>query len=197
MQIPIIDPQLELRTERLVLKGLDERFADRTLDYYTRNRGFLEPWEPKRRPEFFTHDYQVSLLKQDEAQARAGQGCRLWIFREADRYFERTLGVVVLSNIVYGVFLSAILGYKLDELEVGRGYTTEALQALVDYAFNEIKLHRIEANIIPRNLPSVRVVEKLGFVNEGLARKYLKINGVWEDHVHMVLLNEAIENDHS
>ncbi len=195
MQIPKIDPQMELRTERLVLKGFDERFADRTLDYYTRNREFLKPWEPKRNPEFFTLDFQETLLRQDIAQAHAGQACRLWIFREADRHFERTLGVVVLSNIVYGVFLSAILGYKLDELEIGRGYTTEALQALIDYAFDDIKLHRIEANIMPRNLPSIRVVEKLGFVNEGIARKYLKINGTWEDHIHMVLLNQAIEND--
>jgi ribosomal-protein-alanine N-acetyltransferase len=66
---------------------------------------------------------------------------------------------------------------------------TEAVAAVVELAFGPLQLHRVEANIIPRNMPSRRVVEKLGFVNEGLSPKYLKINGVWEDHMHYVVLN--------
>jgi [ribosomal protein S5]-alanine N-acetyltransferase len=58
--------------------------------------------------------------------------------------------------------------------------------------FQELGLHRIEANIMPKNKRSLRVVEKLGFYNEGLAYKYLKINGKWEDHIHMVLLNDKV-----
>jgi ribosomal-protein-alanine N-acetyltransferase len=82
------------------------------------------------------------------------------------------------------------LGYKLDADEINKGYMTEALRKGIDIAFNEVGLHRIEANIMPKNKRSLRTVEKLGFYNEGLAYKYLKINGKWEDHIHMVLLNE-------
>ncbi|KNF08661.1 acetyltransferase [Gottschalkia purinilytica] len=76
--------------------------------------------------------------------------------------------------------------------EVNKGYITEAIKKGIDIMFNNYGLHRIEANIMPKNKPSLRVVGKLGFYNEGLARKYLKINGVWEDHIHMVLLNDNL-----
>jgi ribosomal-protein-alanine N-acetyltransferase len=69
----------------------------------------------------------------------------------------------------------------------------EAVQSISNYAFGDLKLHRIEANIMPRNHASLKVVEKLGFFNEGTKRKYLKFNGTWEDHIHMVLLNEEVE----
>ena len=88
--------------------------------------------------------------------------------------------------------ISCHLGYKLDKDEVNKGYVTEAIQKGIDIMFNELKLHRIEANIMPKNKCSLRVVEKLGFYNEGLAYKYLKINGKWEDHIHMVLLNDKV-----
>ena len=91
-----------------------------------------------------------------------------------------------------GAFLSCYLGYKLDKDEINKGYMTEAVKKGVEVVFNELGLHRIEANIMPRNKASLRVVEKLGFYNEGLAYKYLKINGKWEDHIHMVLLNENL-----
>lgn len=65
----------------------------------------------------------------------------------------------------------------------------EALQAVIDYAFKQMKLHRIEANIMPANTRSIQLVKSLGFEEEGLAKKYLKINGHWQDHIHYVLLN--------
>jgi len=94
------------------------------------------------------------------------------------------------SQIVRGIFLSTYLGYSLDGEYINKGYMTEALEAGISYVFSELRLHRIEANVMPRNGASLKVLEKLGFQKEGLARKYLKINGVWEDHVHMTLLNE-------
>lgn len=70
---------------------------------------------------------------------------------------------------------------------------TETTKAVVKYAFKDLGLHRIEGNVMPRNERSLRVVEKCGFQSEGIAEKYLKINGVWEDHVHMVIRNHAME----
>ncbi len=74
-----------------------------------------------------------------------------------------------------------------------KGYITEAIKEGIKIIFDEYGLHRIEANIMPRNLASLRVTEKLGFLNEGISKKYIKINGKWEDHIHMVLLNDNID----
>ena len=95
-----------------------------------------------------------------------------------------------MFNIIRVAFLSCHLGYKLDKDEINQGYMTEALERAKDIIFDEFGLHRIEANIIPRNTRSMRVVQKLGFHEEGLAYRYLRINGKWEDHVHMALLND-------
>lgn len=76
---------------------------------------------------------------------------------------------------------------------MNQGLMTEGIQAVIIYAFEELQLHRIEANIMPRNKASMKVVQKLGFYEEGLAYKYLKINGVWEDHFHMVIRNVTME----
>ena len=100
------------------------------------------------------------------------------------------IGMVALNNVVWGSFCSCFLGYKLDKDWLRQGLMSEAVNECVRIAFEELGLHRIEANIMPRNIASLGVVRRCGFVEEGLARKYLKINGVWEDHLHMVKLNE-------
>ncbi|HZG86743.1 GNAT family N-acetyltransferase [Paenibacillus sp.] len=180
--------KLTIRTDRLTLRTLDEAAADDVLAFEERNREHLKPWEPWRDPEYYTYRHQRLLLEDDCKQMNEGRLLRLWICKD-----DRIIGSAALSNIVRGAFQSCHLGYKIDAEEAGRGYMTEAVRALVEIGFETMKLHRIEANIMPRNAASLRVVEKLGFQPEGLARKYLKINGVWEDHIHMVLLNERFE----
>jgi ribosomal-protein-alanine N-acetyltransferase len=176
-------------TERLVLKVLGKGDASMVLDYYERNREFLEPWEPVRTESFYDEDFHEKELGEDLRRMEKGEGLRLWIFLKGEE--TRVIGAVSFSNIVRGVFQSCHLGYKLDREATGRGYAREAVARGVRVMFEELHLHRIEANIMPRNLSSRQVVESLGFEAEGLARKYLKINGVWEDHIHWVVLNEA------
>jgi len=177
-------------TERLVLKVLDKSYAQLVLDYYLRNKSFLEPWEPLRSKEFYTKQYQEEQLENEFSNINDKRSFRLWIFKKEDS--SKIIGTVGFSNIIWGAFLSCHLGYKLDKDEINKGYMTEAIQKGIEIMFNEFGLHRIEANIMPGNKPSLRVVEKLGFYNERLAYKYLKINGKWEDHIHMVLLNESV-----
>lgn len=177
-------------TERLMLKVLDESYAEVVLDYYLRNKDFLAQWEPSRGEGFYTKQYHEEQLRKDLSGIQNDNSLRLWIFKKQDE--SRTIGTIAFNNIVWGAFLSCFLGYKLDKDEINKGYMTEAIKKGIDIMFNEYGLHRIEANIIPRNTPSLRVAEKLGFYNEGLAYKYLKINGKWEDHIHMVLLNDNI-----
>lgn len=124
---------------------------------------------------------------------RRGELLKLWIFKKSDQSFERIIGVISFSQIIGGCFLSCFLGYSLDGNETGKGYMTEALYRAIKYVFDEIALHRIEANIQPENTPSLNLVRRLKFREEGLARKYLKIDGEWRDHLHMVLLNPKAE----
>ncbi|WP_017415469.1 GNAT family N-acetyltransferase [Clostridium tunisiense] len=178
-------------TERLVLKVIDKSYAELVIDYYLNNKCFLEQWEPVKKKEFYTKQYQEEQLDKELSSIENNNALRLWIFKKEDE--NRIIGTVGFSNIVRGAFLSCTLGYKLDKDEINKGYISEAIQKGIEVMFNEFGLHRIEANIMPKNNRSMRVVEKLGFYNEGLAYKYLKINGKWEDHIHMVLLNEKLE----
>jgi ribosomal-protein-alanine N-acetyltransferase len=182
-----------LHTERLVLQPGDRSKAGQVLDYMLRNQAFLREWEPARSPDFFTLETQRDLIAGDLLQMEAGQLAKFWMYKRGEP--GHIIGSIALNNIVRGAFQSCHLGYRLDHEEVSKGYMTEGVACIVRYAFEELKLHRIEANIMPRNAASLKVVEKLGFRPEGLARKYLRINGKWEDHIHMVLLNEALEEE--
>lgn len=177
-------------TERLILKILDKSYAELVIDYYERNKSFLEKWETVKTNEFYEKQYQEEQLDKELSNIENKRSFRLWIFKKENS--NTIIGSVVFNNIVWGAFLSCHLGYKLDKEEINKGYITEAIQKGTEVVFNEFGLHRIEANIMPENKRSLRVVEKLGFYNEGLAYKYLKINGKWEDHIHMVLLNDNV-----
>ncbi len=178
-------------TERLLLRSLTIDDTSELLKYYTKNRNFLKEWEPERVESFYTYESMKSLIESGTVSTETRTGLGLYIFKKNNN--ETILGYCGLSNIVYGAFLSCFLGYKLDSEEINKGYMTEGIKGVIELAFMEYGLHRIEANIIPRNIRSRRVVEKLGFKNEGRSEKYLKINGKWEDHVHYVLLNRKVE----
>ena len=182
-----------LETERLVLKVLDSSYAPMVLDFFIRNKDFLQQWEPFKEDTFYSLEFQRDQLAAELQKMNEGRQFRVWIFEKEDKCFEKIIGSVSLNEIVRGCFHSCFLGYRIDEHKRNQGYMTEAVRAVIDYGFNTLILHRVEANIMPHNIASLRVVEKLGFINEGLARRYLKINGLWKDHIHMVLLNESME----
>ncbi len=100
------------------------------------------------------------------------------------------VGSINLSQIIRGGFNSAYLGYEIGAPFAGRGYMTEAMQLVLNYAFNDLKLHRIEANIQPHNTESLALVKRAGFTNEGFSRRYLKICGRWRDHQRWAILAE-------
>lgn len=179
-------------TPRLILRTLGDSVneAEMVLDYFKRNSEYFKPWDPLRTDEFYTVDSRKDALAWElNAMMELGY-LRLWIFKKEDLEYKKIIGTIGITNIARGIFFSCKLGYSIDKEEANKGYMTEAVKKSVDIAFNEYGLHRIEATIMPGNKPSLRVVEKLGFVNEGLSRSYQKINGKWEDHVHMVLLDE-------
>jgi len=186
---------LRLESDRLILRVLDESYSEKILDFFIRNSDFLNKWEPIKDEEFYTVEFQEQRLINDLKLMNEDRSLRLWMFKKDDKEFNNIIGSVALNEIVRGCFHSCFLGYRIDEQNANNGYMTEAVKRLKEYAFNDLKLHRIEANIMPHNIASLKVVEKNGFVNEGLSKKYLKINGRWEDHIHMVILNEDMEAD--
>lgn len=174
-------------TEHLALHLSNKEMAQKVTEYFIRNRDFLCSTEPLRDNAYYTKEHQRTLLDGDETGLSCMTGVKFWInYKESDKI----IGMVAFSGIIMGAFQSCYLSYRLDKDEINKGLMTEAVEKAVEIAFDDIGLHRIEANIMPRNKASLRVVEKLGFQNEGTSKKYLKINGVWEDHIHMVLLNE-------
>ena len=171
----------------------DPALAEALADYYRRNRTFLRPFEPEREEAFFTPAHQRKILEQEVRDRETRTSWRFYLTPEAEP--GKVIGAIGLSHVVWGAFQSAFLGYKLDGAYVNRGYMTEAVRQVVEYAFGTLQLHRIEGNVMPGNKPSLRVLEKDGFQNEGLSRCYLRINGRWEDHIHMVKLNFALHQE--
>ena len=99
-------------------------------------------------------------------------------------------GEINLSNIQRGSFQNAYIGYWIDQALAGQSYTPEAAVVLFRFAFEDLELHRLQISIIPRNQASRRVAEKLELRDEGVAVRYLKINGVWEDHIRYAITAE-------
>ena len=158
------------------LRRLEVADAEALLEVLVRDRSFLDQWEPIRRDRFYTLDTQrrwLGALPEREDLVDFG------IFLTAR---DELVGRIQLSGISRGPFENAYLGYFVSERHNGRGYATESVRQAVDVAFGELGLHRVQAAVIPRNAASVRVLEKAGFREEGLALRYLQIAGVWEDH---------------
>jgi ribosomal-protein-alanine N-acetyltransferase len=103
---------------------------------------------------------------------------------------ERIAGAINLSQIFRKAFQNAYLGYSLGAGDTGKGYMTEAVGLILKFAFRDLKLHRIEANVQPENLPSIAVLKRCGFTREGFSRKYLKIAGRWRDHERFAIIRE-------
>jgi ribosomal-protein-alanine N-acetyltransferase len=149
-------------------------------------RGRFAPRRPRAwtDPEWIRR--QVGVL---EGRRCAGEGVVLFLFAK-DAPAE-IAGNVSLSNVVRGAFQAAHLGYALRSHREGQGLMAEALRAIVPWAFRTLRLHRLMANHMPSNRRSARLLRRLGFRREGIAREYLLVDGRWEDHVLTSLVNPA------
>jgi [ribosomal protein S5]-alanine N-acetyltransferase len=144
------------------------------------SRAELEPYEPRWTGDELSRPAFRHRLKHYGREAALDLGYAFFIFDAAG---ETLYGSVTISNVRRGVAMTGTIGYWIGSRVAGRGYMTEALCVLAHHAFLGLKLHRLEAGCVPTNTASVRVLEKSGFAREGLARRYLRINGVWQDHL--------------
>ena len=179
---------LQLETERLMLRLSHPEDAQRVLDFRLRNREFLRPWLPAQKDEAFTLETTQNFLQEEWSEFEAGRGFRFLGFLKGQT--EEIIVDFRFSGVIRGAFQSCFLGYLQDEAHCGNGYMQEALAKGIWYMFALEQLHRIEANIMPHNTPSIKLVERLGFQKEGHSPRYLNINGAWEDHDRYAILNE-------
>ncbi|MFR9776687.1 GNAT family N-acetyltransferase [Micromonospora sp. MS34] len=143
------------------------------------NREFLAPWEPIRSEDYFTADGQHAVLREDLRQHAQGTKLPSVILDDADR----VIGRITLNGIVRGPFQSCSLGYWVSAGRNGRGFATRAVREIVRVAFEELGLHRVQAETLLHNVRSQRVLARNGFVRFGMAPEYLNIAGRWQDHV--------------
>ncbi len=150
-----------------------------------RSRGFLMPWEPTWPADDLTRGSFRRRLRRQADEIERDDAYPFLIFREGD---DTLLGGLTLGQIRRGVAQAGTLGYWMGEPHAGRGYMTKAVRAAMHFAFATLRLHRIEAACLPHNAPSIHLLQRVGFKQEGYARAYLRINGAWQDHLLFALI---------
>lgn len=183
-----------IETERLILAVPNPDDASRMLRYVTDNREHLARWEPLKTDEYFTREFWFDRLSSEVEETGSRRSLVLMLLHRTDPSGP-FIGRVHFSNITYGVFQAAHLGYSLDHRATGKGLMTEALTAAIKYVFEEMNLHRVMANYMPANERSGKVLKRLGFSVEGHARDYLRMAGEWQDHTLTALINESWRPD--
>ncbi|MFZ6743027.1 ribosomal protein S5-alanine N-acetyltransferase [Undibacterium sp. JH2W] len=173
-----------IATTRLQLRVLMPEHATMLQAYLLENRAHLAPWEPVRDEDFFSLEKCEERLHSSFRLMEAGLAMHFAVCLDNEM-----IGICNFSNIVRGVFHACHLGYAIAEKRQGQGYMQEAVQAGIAHMFQQQGLHRVMANYVPENLRSAVLLERLGFEKEGYARSYLKINGVWRDHILTALVN--------
>jgi ribosomal-protein-alanine N-acetyltransferase len=178
----------ELKTENLIVSLLNPDDFELLVKYQSENRIHLSQWEPSRLTKYFSGEETKKRVENDFEDFQRGSSILLVGFNK-DK--SEIICLCSFSNIVHGAFQACNLGYSISEKEQGKGLMFEMLQVSMQYVFSEYKLHRIMANYIPSNNRSEKLLNKLGFQKEGLAKSYLKIAGSWQDHVLTSKLNPS------
>jgi [ribosomal protein S5]-alanine N-acetyltransferase len=180
---------IRLYGRRVMLRPLQPTDFPGWSDVRIRNEGWLLPWEPQRLagiadPARDRAAFALRCSARDrERQLGTGHGFGIFI----DSTFA---GEINLNSIQRGPFQNAYIGYWIDQARAGNSYMSEAVAVVAKFGFEDLRLHRLQIAIVPRNARSRRVVEKLGLREEGIAARYLEINGVWEDHMRFAITSE-------
>ncbi|MFD0782626.1 GNAT family N-acetyltransferase [Micromonospora azadirachtae] len=151
------------------------------------NRDFLAPWEPIRSEDYFTADGQHAVVRADLQQHEQGSKLPHVILDDSGG----VIGRITLNGIVRGPFQSCAMGYWVSASHNGRGVATKAVREIVRVAFEELGLHRVQAETLLHNVRSQRVLERNGFVRYGMAPDYLNIAGRWQDHIMYQLVKPS------
>ncbi|WCR28131.1 GNAT family N-acetyltransferase [Paenibacillus thiaminolyticus] len=161
--------------------------ADMLLALEVKNRDFFQQFTGLREASFYTLQGQEDRIKEAMEQSKEDKAYLFVICAQASG---QIIGEIMLTEVVRYNLQSCWIGYFLDKEQNGKGYMTEAVKLVVNYAFQELDLHRIEAGVMPHNTGSLKVLLKAGFHKEGIAKKNVNINGYWEDHQTLAIVND-------
>lgn len=175
------------QNENIILRTSEPTDGKLIADYFVANRAFLRPWEPRREEAFYSEQGWTKRLVKLHELHRMGLGYYLIIL---DSESGDMMGTVSFSNISRFPFHACNLGYSLAENAQGKGVMTKAMRLAIKYMFDIQNVHRIMAAYLPRNHRSEATLMRLGFKKEGLAKDYLLIDDIWEDHILSSLVNE-------
>ena len=184
-----LDPVLT--GNRVVLRPLDIDDYSAWTEVRTRCRDWLVKWEPRPARAPYPMEDRATFAARcamRERERGLGTGYAFGIFKDG-----QFLGEANIASIQRGAMQTAYIGYWIDENEAGHGYVPEACALLFRFAVEELGLHRVQISIVPRNGPSRSVARKLWLRGEGIAARYLEIDGVWEDHVRYAITSEEWE----
>lgn len=177
---------LAYETSRLLLKIIHADQAEAVLDFYFRDKELFETYEPDRMQNFYTLQYHRQMLIFEYNMAVQGKLFRFYIYEKSSP--DRIIGTICVHHINRGYSGSCEVGYKFSSEVHRRGYAAEALSLIMQLVFCDLKLHRALAYVLPDNEASIRLLERVGFVREGISRGHLLLHGRWEDHVQYSML---------
>ncbi|MHB8885882.1 MAG: GNAT family N-acetyltransferase [Methylovirgula sp.] len=182
---PASDSVSLVRGEGVYLRPPEMRDYEAWAGLRERSRSFLTPWEPTWPGDDLTRAAFRRRLRRHAQEIDNDESYPFLIFREADNIL---VGGLTLGQVRRGVAQAATLGYWMGSPYAGKGWMSRSVRAATGFAFTALRLHRIEAACLPHNDASIRLLERIGFQREGFARAYLRINGVWQDHLLYALL---------
>ena len=174
----------------MILTTSDMSMVGDILEFNKRNAEHFAEWEDHKSPDYYTREYHRFLVRSERDEIRNNTGFTLYL---TDRESGGIIGRVTAFGMLGGNCSFCMLGYKLDRDRQHQGYMHEALKEVINILFDEMNMHRIEVYILPKNERSINVVKRLGFRQEGVAEKYMRIFGRWEDHLRFVMLREDRE----
>jgi ribosomal-protein-alanine N-acetyltransferase len=175
-----------IRGDKVLLRAPTIADYPQWLAIRSESRRFLAPWEPIWPADELSRLGFRRRIKRYQREIREGTGYPFFVFSADEAVL---LGGLTLSHIQRGVTQSASIGYWMGERHARRGYMTDAVRTTIAFAFDTLRLHRLEAACLPHNAASIRLLEKTGFTREGYARSYLCIDGRWQDHLLFGIVN--------
>lgn len=178
---------LNYETPRLRLQCLTSSSAQAVLDFYRENKPYFDQYELTRPRNFYTIGFQTGILDWEWKEMQAKHCLRYYLFLKNDP--DTIIGSVNFSDIRLGYMQNASIGYKIDHRFWHQGYAYEACVRCLEIIFHEYHLHRIMAHIMPSNQPSLRLIQKLGFVYEGMEHEAAEIDHRWQDLQRFAKLN--------
>ncbi len=181
---PASDTTTFVRGDGVYLRAPEMRDFEAWASLRERSRAFLTPWEPTWPSDDLSRAAFRRRLRRHHQELENDEAYPFFIFRDDDLL----VGGLTLGQVKRGVAQAATLGYWMGAPHAGTGLMSRALRAATSFAFATLRLHRVEAACLPHNEASIRLLERTGFRKEGHARAYLRINGLWQDHVLYSLL---------